>query len=210
MRTVKTALQILVGVLMWVVSVIVCYDLGFIMNRPGPPNRDTGFAILALFLVTQLLAALIYLRHIAPQVLWGLGLSGAFVIAWLYLGPFWEQLSPDGNSYATTWRTDLAFALLVVATQWFSFWAFRQRIALQVSAGIALFAFFAIPLLYSELMFSWEKHSPDGSIIIGWRTDVLSFLLVAATQGISLLAFRRIRRDGRKLPAGTVASQLHS
>lgn len=191
----KIALQILIGVLVWVVSVIVGYDLGLIMNRPGPPNWDTGVGILVLFVAAQLFAALIYRRHISLQVFLGLALSAMFAIAWLYLGPFWEQLSPDGNSYAITWRSDLAFVLLVAVSQLISFWVFRKRIALQVLAGAAFCVVLAIPLLYSEIMF-FEKHLPDGSINIGWRADVLFFLLVAVTQWISFLVFRRIRAGG--------------
>jgi len=194
-RTLKTALQILVGILMWLVSVIVCYYLGLIMNRPGPPNWYTGAAILALFVAAQLFAALVCLRHVTLQVFFGLALSAIFAIAWLYLGPFWEQLSPDGNSFSITWRSDLAFVLLVAACQWISFWAFRLRIALRIFVGIFLCALFTVPLLHSETSFSWERHLADGSFTIGWRTDLLFFLLLAATQGASFLGFRLVRTN---------------
>jgi hypothetical protein len=144
------------------------------------------------------------------QVLLGLALCAMLAAAWLYLGPFWEALSPDGNSYAITWRSGMAFLLLLVVTQWGSLMAFRRHVALQVFVGLALCAVFASVLLHSAFCFSWERHLPDGTFIVGWKSDVLFLLLAAITQGVSFLAFRLIRRDPPKPPTGTVASQVRS
>jgi hypothetical protein len=191
----KSALQIPVGVLLWLVSIIVCYDLGLILNGPGPQNWGTGVRILVLLVATQWLAAFIFRRHIVLQVFFGLALSTMFVITWLYIGPFWEDLSPDGNSCAITWRSDLAFVLMVAATQWISFWAFRMRIVLKIFGGVVFYVILVIPLLCCEVIFSWEKHLPDGSISISWRTYVLFFLLFTVTQGISFMGGWRILKS---------------
>jgi hypothetical protein len=198
------AFQILVGVVMWVLSIIVCDGLGLIFNGPGQPGWGTGVGILALFIATQLFAALMFRFHISLQVFWGLGLSAFFVLVWLYLGPFWEELSSDNVSFEITWHTDLALVLLVAVTQWFSFFAFRRRIVMQVSKGIVRCVLLAIPLLGCEIVF-FEKHLPDGSIQVGWRAGVLFLLLLAVTQVISFSTFRWIRRNDRRPPTGIVA-----
>jgi hypothetical protein len=172
---------------------MVCSDLGLIFIGPEQPSWGTGISILVLFIATQLFAAFIYRRHISLQVFSGLALSAFFVIVWLYLGPFWEELSLDDNSFEITWRTDLAFVVLLAVTQRFSFFAFRQRIVMRVLVGIVLCVLLAIPLLGCEIAF-FEKHLPDGSISIGWRADVLFLLLVAVSQGISFLKFQRVIR----------------
>lgn len=144
------------------------------------------------------------------QVFLGLALCATLAAAWLYLGPFWESLSPDGNSYAITWRSELALVLLAAATQWISFWLFRRLIALPVFIGLVLCVVLATSVLHSDAAFSWEQHLSDGTFTVGWRSDALFFLLVTVTQGISFLGLRWIRRDGRRPPAGTVVSQHHS
>jgi hypothetical protein len=204
-RTLKTALQILAGISMWALSMTVCYYLGLILNGPGQPNLETGVNALVLLVATQWIAQRIFRRHLILQVLFGLTLSAMLVTVWIYLGPFWEPMSSDGVSFEVTWRSDIAFALMIAATQLISFWAFRKRIALQILGGAVLCVVLAIPLLFSEIML-FEKHLPDGSIIVGWRADVLFLLLVIAAQGFSFLAFRWIRRHGRRPPAGTVIS----
>ncbi len=197
----KTVLQILYGLIMGAAVTVVSVYLGLLLR--GRPNWQTVAALLLLLAVTQWLAFFIFRRHIAIQVLLGLAWFAVFAIAWLYLGPFWERLSsPDGNSYMFTWRTALALVLLIAATQWISFLVFRYRTALPVFAGLVLCVLFAIPVLYSNAAFSWERHSPNGTFTVGWRSDGLFLLLLAATQGISFLTFRRIRRVGNASKPG--------
>lgn len=126
------------------------------------------------------------------QVLLGLFLCALLADAWLYLGPFWESFNPDGSSNIT-WRTGLAFVLLIAATQWISSYVFRRRVALPVFIGLALYMIFEIPLFHSSISFFWERHFTDGTFTVGWRSDGLFFLLIAATQVISFLTFRWIK-----------------
>jgi hypothetical protein len=46
-------------------------------------------------------------------------------------------------------------------------------------------------LIYSSLPSAWEGQNLDGSISITWRSGVVVLPLIAATQWISFLTFRR-------------------
>ena len=203
----KTVMQVLFGLVLGMVGIGASLNLGFLVH--GQPDWRTGVIVLFFLAATQWVAYFSFRHHLAIQVLFGLAWSAMLSIAWLYLGPFWESMSPDGNSYALTWRSDLALVLLVAATQWISVLVFRRRIALPVFIGLLLCVVLAIPLLRSEAAFSWEKHLPEGTFTIGWRSDMLFLFLVAATQGVSFLAFRWIRRDGRRPPTGGTVRQPH-
>lgn len=204
---IKAVMQVLFGLVLGVVGITVSLDLGFLVH--GQPDWRTGVIVLFSLAATQLIAVFCFRRLIARQVIFGLTWSTMVSVAWLYLGPFWESLSPDGNSYSLTWRSGLALVLLVAATQWISVLIFRQRIAAPIFIGLLVFVVLAIPLLRSGAAFSWEEHSPDGTFAIGWRSDTLFFFLVAATQGISFLAFRWLRLNGRKPSVGESIPQPH-
>jgi len=204
----KIIWQALFGLAMGLIGVAVSANLGLLLR--GQPDWRTGIGVLVLLAVTQWVAFFAFRHRIALQVLLGLAWSAMLASAWLYLGPFWESsASPDGNSYTLTWRTDLALLLLVIATQWISVLIFRRRIALPVFGGLVLCALFAIPLLLSNAAFSWEKHLPDSTFTVSWRSDVLFLLLVMFTQGISFLALRWTRRDSRRPPIGKTVPQPH-
>jgi hypothetical protein len=134
-------------------------------------------------------------RRVSLQIFLGIFCSLVFAYVLLYLGPFWESQSPDGNSYLLSWRSALVFALIVGATQWTSFVMFRRRIALPVFAGLVLFVALLVLQLSSNAAFFWERRSPEGTFTVGWRSDVLCVLLFAATQGVSFLSFRWVRRS---------------
>jgi uncharacterized protein with PQ loop repeat len=123
------------------------------------------------------------------QALFGLALSVASIVVCFYLGLLVNGPSPD-------WRSAVVLLLLIVVTQWISFLAFRRRVALQVLFGLVLCMATAVWLIYSSHSFFWETQYPDGSNPITWRSRVVFLLLLAITQGISFLAFRRIRRVG--------------
>jgi hypothetical protein len=127
----------------------------------------------------------------ALQVLFGMVWWVTIAVAGLFLG-LWGNIQPPG------WRAAIAFFLLAGVTQWVSFLTFRHGIALQVLLGLALGAAMA-DLYVSARVPMWENQSPDGSYIIGWRSAVVFLLLLATTQWISFLAFRRIRgKKGKK------------
>jgi hypothetical protein len=132
--------------------------------------------------------------RLSMRILLGIVCLMVLAYVWLYLGPFWESLTPDGNSFVLTWRTAVAFALLFVATQWASFALFRRRIAFPVFVGLVLFVALAAVQLNSKEAFFWERRSPEGTFTVGWRSNMLFALFFAATQGVSFLAFRWLRR----------------
>jgi hypothetical protein len=84
-----------------------------------------------------------------------------------------------------------------------------MKAVLQILLGLALCIVIAVWLIYSSFSFFWESRYPDGSNPITWRSDMVLLLLLAITQGISFLVFRRIRLHGRRPLTGTIASQPH-
>lgn len=133
----------------------------------------------------------------ALQVLFGFAMGAAGVVTCLYLGLLVNASGPN-------WRTGVEIVLLLTATQWVAFFSFRHQVALQLLFGLVLCAAVTVGLIYSKLSFSWEVQYPDGSSPITWRSDVLLFLLLAATQGVAYLIFRRFRKHENK-SLGTTA-----
>jgi len=121
------------------------------------------------------------------QIFFGLLLAAVGAGACLYLG-----LLIRGPSLS--WSSGVVLLLLIATGQWVSFWAFRQGIALQVFSGLALCVAIAVPLTYSSFSFFWETQYPDGSNPITWRSGLLLMGLVAITQWIAFLIFRRWRQ----------------
>ena len=121
------------------------------------------------------------------QGLFGLVLGVTAVIVCVYLGLLLRG-RPD-------WRTVVGVVLLLAAAQWVSFFSFRRHVALEVLFGSALCMAIAVALLYSRLPLFWEQQDQPHVYSITWRSDLVFLLLVAITQGISFLVFRRIRRD---------------
>jgi hypothetical protein len=58
----------------------------------------------------------------------------------------------------------------------------------------------AVWLLYSSVPLFWEQEDQPHVYSITWRSDFVFLLLVAITQGISFLIFRRIRLNGQRPP----------
>lgn len=136
------------------------------------------------------------------QALFGLVMGTAGIIVSVYLGLLIKG-QPD-------WRTGIGALVLLAATQWVSFYAFRRGIALQVLLGLGVCAIVIAGLLYSPLSFFWEARYPDGSSPITWRSDVAFLLLLSLSQWASSLAFHWIRRKGQRPPSGTAVAQPHS
>jgi len=125
------------------------------------------------------------------QVLVGLvlGVAGIVVILWLGLllnGP------PD------LW-TGVKVLVLIAAGQLSSFLSFRHRIALQVVFGVALCIATAVAWVYSPLPMFWEIEDQPRVYSITWRSALAFLALMIATQWLSLLLFRRLRRRHSRL-----------
>jgi drug/metabolite transporter (DMT)-like permease len=136
-------------------------------------------------------------RKVTFQVLFGLVLCTAITYLMLYtnLISTWEGQELDGSS-SITWRSIVVLLLLIVVTQWISFWTFRRRIALQVFSGTVCCIVITALLVHSSYAFDWESKTSDGFFSLTWRSDIVILLLLSVTQGLSFLAFRWIRRIG--------------
>jgi drug/metabolite transporter (DMT)-like permease len=121
----RTFLQVLVGLILGVAGTVVAIYLGLLLN--GPPDLRTGAMVLALIAAGQVISFLSFRHHITLQVLFGLGLCIAIAVAWVYspLPLFWE-IADQPLVYPITWRSAVAFLILMVVTQGISFLAFRQ------------------------------------------------------------------------------------
>lgn len=119
------------------------------------------------------------------QVLFGLTLGVAGIIASLYLG-----LLVNGQPGL---RTVVLVLLLLGITQWISFVAFRRHVAVEVLVGVVLCAGVASWLMFSSHSFFWETRYPDGSSPITWRSDLVLLVLLALTQGASFIILQRLR-----------------
>jgi len=135
----------------------------------------------------------------ALPVLFGLVLCTVFAECLIYssLCFVWEADNLDGSS-SITWRSGIVLLLLVATTQWISRWIFRHRIALRVLLGLAIGVAIETWLLCSSYSFCWEARNSDGTFLLTWRSDLVIFLLLSTTQGLSFLAFSAARLPGRK------------
>lgn len=69
-----------------------------------------------------------------------------------------------------------------------------MKTVLQVLFGLALCAAVGAVLIYSSLPIFWEHEDLQPHVYsITWRSGVMLVLLLTITQGISFLAFRRVR-----------------
>jgi len=119
------------------------------------------------------------------QVLFGLALGGAGIVAAFYLG-----LLVNGQPGL---RTAILALLLLGLTQWISFVVFRHHVVTEVLVGVVLCAAVASWLIFSSHSFFWEARYPDGSSPITWRSDLVLLVLLALTQGVSFMIFQRLR-----------------
>ena len=79
-----------------------------------------------------------------------------------------------------------------------------MKAVLQVVVGLILCAAIGAVLIYSSLPIFWEHEDLQPHVYsITWRSWVMLVALLAITQGISFLAFRRLRwgRHHRTLDA---------
>jgi CDP-diglyceride synthetase len=74
-----------------------------------------------------------------------------------------------------------------------------MKTLLQILFGIVLSVVVAVGATYSRIPFFWETHYPDGSYPITWRSGLLFLVIVAITQWIASLFFRR---NGRPTSTG--------
>jgi hypothetical protein len=127
------------------------------------------------------------------QVVFGIALAIVSVLVWHYIG-----LLPEGPP---SWRTATGLLLLLLATQWFSSYAVRQRIVPQALFGTVLFIVVAAPLLYFGAQVFWEREYKEqpGVYPITWRSGAVFIGLLAISQCIVFLIFRifghKARRD---------------
>jgi hypothetical protein len=82
-----------------------------------------------------------------------------------------------------------------------------MKTVLQVLVGLVLCVGIGAVLIYSSLPMFWEHEEPLQAHVysLTWRSGVMLVVLLAVTQGLSFLAFRRVRW-GR--PSG-VLPRLH-
>jgi uncharacterized membrane protein YbhN (UPF0104 family) len=71
-----------------------------------------------------------------------------------------------------------------------------MKAVLQVLVGLVLCVAIGVVLIYSGLPIFWEHEERLQHHVypITWRSGILAVLLLAVTQAVSFLAFRRIRR----------------
>ena len=69
-----------------------------------------------------------------------------------------------------------------------------MKTVLQVLVGLVLCVGIGAVLIYSSLPIFWEHEDLQPHVYsFTWRSGVMLVLLLAATQGISFLVFRRLR-----------------
>lgn len=129
------------------------------------------------------------------RILVGLVLGVAGMAVCLNLG----LLGPD-------WRSGAVTFMLLVGTQWVSFFSFRRHIALQVLFGVALCMAIAVWFLYSSFPMFWEDESEPGASIT-WRSSIAFLLFLGATEGISFFLFHWVELIRRRRPTGTGPSK---
>lgn len=136
------------------------------------------------------------------RVLFGLFLGAVSVVVCIYLGLFLNGPSPG-------WGSAGIFLLLLAVTQWIALLAFRHRIAVPVLCGLVLCMTIAIGLIYSSIPIFWEREIQPYVYSITWRSGVVFLLLLAVTQWISLLVFRRMKPGARPPGVTTTLQSPH-
>jgi hypothetical protein len=69
-----------------------------------------------------------------------------------------------------------------------------MKTILQVSVGLVLCGAIGAVFIYSSLPILWEHEDLQPHVYsLTWRSGVMLVLLIAVTQGISFLVFRRVR-----------------
>lgn len=72
----------------------------------------------------------------------------------------------------------------------------KAKVFFQVLAGLAMGAAVSVWLVYSSVPIFWEHEDPQQHDVysLTWRSALMFFLIVAATQGFSFLMFRWRRK----------------
>ena len=70
--------------------------------------------------------------------------------------------------------------------------------------GIGLCSVISMGLIYSKLPLLWEAHYPDGSYPITWRSGLILLALLAVTQWVASVAFKRIGGPKLKSKSGSL------
>jgi hypothetical protein len=119
----KTVLSILFGLVLGVTSVIVGVYLGLVLN--GPPDLKTAIKVLLILAITQWVSFISFRRRIVLQVLVGAVLCVGLAIGFLTRLPiFWEH-EDEPFVYSITWRSGVAFLIMLVLSQGVSYFVFR-------------------------------------------------------------------------------------
>jgi hypothetical protein len=69
-----------------------------------------------------------------------------------------------------------------------------MKTVLQVLVGLILFGATVALFIYTQLPICWEHEDQPNVYTITWRSGIMVILFIAITQGISFLAFRRVRK----------------
>jgi hypothetical protein len=76
-----------------------------------------------------------------------------------------------------------------------------MKTVLQVLVGLVLCVGIGAVLIYSSLPIFWEHEDLQPHVYsLTWRSDVMLVVLLAVTQGISFLIFRRVRWGHTRTP----------
>ncbi len=118
-------LRILFGLVLGATGIMVALYLGLLLNG-RQPDLKTGIGALLILAITQWASFLSFRRHIALQVLFGAVLCIAIAIGFLYssIPIFWDP-EDEPLVYAITWRSTVAFLLLLAITQGISYLVFH-------------------------------------------------------------------------------------
>jgi hypothetical protein len=119
----KTMLRIIFGLALGVTGVVVGVYLGLVLN--GPPDLRTGVKVLLILAITQWLSFVSFRRGIVLQVLVGVFLCISAAIGFLTRLPiFWER-EDQPLVYSITWRSSVAFLIMLVLSEGVSYCVFR-------------------------------------------------------------------------------------
>jgi hypothetical protein len=83
-----------------------------------------------------------------------------------------------------------------------------MKTVIQVLVGLVLCAAVGAALIYSSLPIFWEHEDLQPHVYsINWRSGIMLVVLLALTQGISFLAFRRVPWGRNRTPGRRVGHQ---
>jgi hypothetical protein len=120
----RALIQVAFGLVLAAIGTVASIYLGLLLNRP--PTFRTGAEVLLIIAVTQVISVFSFRRRIAFQVAFGVVVCMGISFGFLYspLPMFWEQ-EDQPHVYSITWRSAIAFLLLLLITQGVAHLTFR-------------------------------------------------------------------------------------